>query len=197
VIRNPLDLNIFRPRDKRRARRVLGIPGHAPVVLAAADDFADPRKGADMLKSSLLTLPGGPVTLVTMGKNAPEMGSNSLHHLHMGFVADEEKKADLYSAADAFVHPAAQDNLPNTIAEALACGTPVVGFARGGVPEMVSGRDCGALSSERTPAGLGMALAKLFDRDLVQASRTARLAAVELFEPSRQAFTYLRLLGMD
>ncbi|WP_301703939.1 glycosyltransferase [uncultured Parabacteroides sp.] len=42
-----------------------------------------------------------------------------------------------YSCADLFVIPSLEDNLPNTIMESMACGTPCVGFATGGVPEMI------------------------------------------------------------
>ena len=43
---------------------------------------------------------------------------------------------DLYNAVDLFVIPSMEDNLPNTIMEAMACGTPCVGFDVGGIPEL-------------------------------------------------------------
>jgi glycosyltransferase involved in cell wall biosynthesis len=43
----------------------------------------------------------------------------------------------IYSAADVFITPSLEENLPNTIMEAMACGTPCVGFQVGGIPEMI------------------------------------------------------------
>ena len=36
-----------------------------------------------------------------------------------------------------FVTSSLDENLPNMIMEAMACGTPCVGFATGGIPEMI------------------------------------------------------------
>ena len=44
---------------------------------------------------------------------------------------------DIYNAVDIFVTPSLEDNLPNTVMEAMACGTPCVGFNTGGIPEMI------------------------------------------------------------
>ena len=55
----------------------------------------------------------------------------------VGYIHDEKRMAALYAAVDAFVTPSLQENLPNTIAEAMSCGTPCVGFHVGGIPEMI------------------------------------------------------------
>ena len=52
-------------------------------------------------------------------------------------MSNEKEIAELYNAADLFVTPSLRDNLPNTIVEAMACGTPCVGFNVGGIPEMI------------------------------------------------------------
>ena len=52
-------------------------------------------------------------------------------------ICNEEQMAAMYAAADVFVTPSLQDNLPNTIVEAMSCGTPCVGFNIGGIPEMI------------------------------------------------------------
>jgi glycosyltransferase involved in cell wall biosynthesis len=56
----------------------------------------------------------------------------------IGYLTTEEELSFAYSAADVFVLPSLAENLPNTIAESLLCGTPVVAFNTGGVPEMIN-----------------------------------------------------------
>ena len=57
--------------------------------------------------------------------------------------------AALYASADVFVTPSLEDNLPNTVAEAMSCGTPCVGFRTGGVPEMIGHRRGGYVAQLR------------------------------------------------
>ena len=59
------------------------------------------------------------------------------HHTNLGHINDDRLLALTYNAADIYVVPSLQDNSPNTVLEAMACGIPVVGFETGGVPDMV------------------------------------------------------------
>jgi len=58
----------------------------------------------------------------------------------MGYLSDESKIVALYNAVDMFITSSLEENLPNTIMESMACGTPCVGFATGGIPEMIDHR---------------------------------------------------------
>ncbi|MFH1176651.1 MAG: glycosyltransferase, partial [Acidobacteriota bacterium] len=80
---------------------------------------------------------------MTFGKSpgCPEIASLPVECA--GFVADERRMAAMFAAADAFVLPSLEDNLPNTMLEAMACGTPVVAFAVGGIPEAVTDQEEG------------------------------------------------------
>lgn len=77
------------------------------------------------------------VTWLAMGKNAERLQWGSADVRFLGEIGDDAGKAETYAAADALVHAAYEDNLPNTIVEALACGTPVIALDRGGVGEIV------------------------------------------------------------
>jgi glycosyltransferase involved in cell wall biosynthesis len=67
----------------------------------------------------------------------------------------------VYSAADIFVVPSIQDNQPNTVLEAMACGTPVVGFDVGGIPEMIRSGMTGLLAPVGDAMSLGHAISEL------------------------------------
>jgi nucleoside-diphosphate-sugar epimerase len=77
---------------------------------------------------------------------------------YTGHLHDDLSLRALYSAADAFVLPSRQDNLPNTGLEAHACGTPVVAFNTGGLPDIVADRVTGALAEPFEPASLAAAI---------------------------------------
>ena len=66
-----------------------------------------------------------------------------------------------FSAADLYVHPAAQDNFPLTVQEAQACGTPVLAFDRGGLGETLEADRTGWLLSERSADALVKKLVEL------------------------------------
>ena len=65
----------------------------------------------------------------------------------LGYVSDPEYVAQAYSVADVFVLPSLEDNLPNTIMEAMACAIPCVGFRTGGIPEMIDHRKNGYVAN--------------------------------------------------
>ena len=122
-IPNAIDQRIFRPIPKQEARRQFDLPEDKKIVLFISQKVTDERKGARYLEEALRQLPD--VKLVRVGKG----GDYEIH--------DPERMAALYAAADVFVTPSLQDNLPNTIVEAMSCGTPCVGFNVGGIPEMI------------------------------------------------------------
>lgn len=140
-----LDDSRFRPRDVPKERRNLNIPKDRKVVLFVAYSSTDPRKGSNLLIDALKHANIKKLTLVSVGKNEPEVPQR-LSHIHVGYVDDDKKMARLYSLADLFVIPSLQDNLPNTVLESLACGTPVVGFDEGGIPDMVRPGETGWLA---------------------------------------------------
>ena len=70
----------------------------------------------------------------------------------VSYVSDPQKMIALYNAVDLYVTPSLQDNLPNTIMEALACGTPCVGFDVGGIPEMIDHKKNGYVARYKDSA---------------------------------------------
>jgi len=208
-IRNGLPLDVFHPRRRSTARLRLGVdPSPHPLLCFAAADLDDPRKGMQLLLDAL-HLVERPVRVLLIGqrRRLPQLPN------HVKLVASltpstEDERADAFAAADVTVHAALEDNLPNTIAESLCVGTPVVGFAIGGVREMLSAPDAGWLASSVSSRALADALRVACDPahrpspDDVAASAHARYDAVAqaaeyvaLFEQLRRASTSRKGLG--
>lgn len=159
-IPNGLDLTEFAPRDKCLVRDVLGIPREAKVVLFVAESTTNPRKGFSLLVQALNELASmDNLLLLSVGRHEPDLGG-SIPHVHLGPI-EYRWLYQAYNAADLFVMPSLQDNLPNTVLESMACGTPVVGFEVGGVPDMVRQDATGMLAPAGDVAGLKSAIASL------------------------------------
>jgi glycosyltransferase involved in cell wall biosynthesis len=112
--------------------------------------LSEKRKGFDLLKASLSMIKNNNTAempaLLVFGEVTDEIKNLGFQTYSMGYVDDESKLAKLYSAANVFIAPSRQDNLPNTVMEALACGTPVVAFDIGGMPDMIEHQKNGYLA---------------------------------------------------
>jgi glycosyltransferase involved in cell wall biosynthesis len=75
---------------------------------------------------------------MVFGNHAEELENILPFHVRsLGYVNEENKIANIYNAAEIYVTPSLEENLPNMIMESMACGTPCVGFNIGGIPEMI------------------------------------------------------------
>ncbi|WP_447977459.1 glycosyltransferase [Candidatus Nitrospira bockiana] len=140
VIPNGVDLDIFRPHDPVVSRRLLGLPADRIVLLFSARNLLDRRKGADLLLDALRRLPASltrELILVTVGSQEWAFRDVGIDARHFGYVADDYLRAIIYSAADVYLFPTRADNAPLVVLESLACGTPVIAFDTGGLPELV------------------------------------------------------------
>lgn len=168
VIPHGLDLEVFAPQDREASRARFGVPADAVVVLYAAASVADPRKGADMVIRSLSGVTPGlraSCVVLLMGDRAhqtgPPLRAAGYRVVELGYLADDGVKAAVYSAADVLIYPTRADNAPLVILESLACGTPVVAFAVGGIPETVRDGETGLLVAPEDVAGLTSAVTVL------------------------------------
>jgi glycosyltransferase involved in cell wall biosynthesis len=159
-IPNGIPLDIYTPHERSVARRALGLPTDGLQVLVAMPHLADERKGAALLRTlgsaAVEMLP--PFTLITMGAGSPPP-LEKLNVRQFGYVADEHRRALVYAAADLLLHLAPEDNLPNTVIEALACGTPCAALPVGGLSELVQPGVTGWLAAAATAPALETALA--------------------------------------
>jgi glycosyltransferase involved in cell wall biosynthesis len=137
IIPNGVDPRDYYPVEQTEARRRFNLPAGARIVLFVADQIEDGRKGFRFLLKALDAIRAVPdLLLVTLGRGDTSFLSGPLFR-HLGPMHDIGSLRSAYSAADVFALPSLQDNLPNTILESMACGTPVAGFDAGGVGDAV------------------------------------------------------------
>ena len=142
VIHNGLDLNLFKPINKTTAREIWDLPINKKLILfGAMSATSDHKKGFDLLHEGLKQLSAqwsDKAELIVFGAGEPENPPDFGLPVHyLGLLHDDVSIALLYCAADVMAVPSRQDNLPNTVVEPLACGTPVVAFNIGGMPDMI------------------------------------------------------------
>ena len=190
-----LDTNVFRPLDRRLARDVLGLPSDAPVILFLADWVTEARKGFSLLREALEGIQNiSNLHLLAIGNGAPDIAVN-FPMVKLGYFAEERFLPLIYSAADLFVLPTLEDNLPNTALEALACGIPIAAFNAGGVSEIVRDGIEGRLVARGDVAGLRQAICDMLSEPdtLREMGARARQRATQEFTLELQARRYLEL----
>ena len=137
TIKNPVDTSIFKPLDRKAARSVFGIDSDCVVLLFIAMSLDDKYKGGQVMLEALKQFPLKKLVLLSVGKAELPVNGAGIDIRSLGFVANERMLSIAYSAADAFILPSLDENLPSTMLESLACGTPVIGSDVGGIPDLV------------------------------------------------------------
>lgn len=201
VIPNGIDTERYKPLDKRAAREAFGLPQDKHLILfSALGTTKDQRKGNQFLIPALKSIAaagwGDRMELVIVGAFAPESPPDLGMKVHyMGHLRDEISMALLYSAADACVAPSMQENLSNSVMEALSCGTPVVAFNIGGMPDMIDHQSNGylakAFESDDLAAGIMWVLDNQSRREML--SRQARNTVIERYTLKAIANRYMSL----
>ncbi len=195
VVPNPLDLEQYRPFSRDEVRAELGLPAHKRLVLFGAFGGADdPRKGLQHLAGALALLERQSipdVALVVFG-NLPEepVEIAGFQTINLGPIQDEKRLAKLYSSADAFVAPSEMDNLPNTVMEALACGTPVIAFRIGGMPDLIEPNRNGYLARPFDRADLAAGMLWALTHPCPGELETAARSSAQRYAPAAVAAAY-------
>ncbi len=182
VIPYGIDTESFQPRDRGLARGRHGIPIEAKTILFVADSTSERRKGLRVLLEALSGLENSEdYFFVIIGRGVSKEGLGSRFKM-IDFLDDEAALSYVYSAADLFVIPSLQDNLPNTTIEALACGIPTIGSNVGGIPEVIRDGRTGLLVPPSDPTALRQAIVSLLakpERRVSMAEQSRRLALQE------------------
>lgn len=190
-IPNGVDTSIYKPMEKAKARQRLGLPQYALLVGGCADGgLNNPWKGGEYIVQAVLALKKEFPELVFLNIGSPdappELQTGWVRNIP--YVHDEQELACLYSALDLLLYPTLADNHPLVCIESLCCGTPIVGFATGGVPEIVRHGHDGLLVPTHAGEDLIHAAAQLLRDESLRrrmgqdaAADAAQLYSLELF----------------
>lgn len=197
-IPNAINLNVFHPTDKVAARKTFGLPLDKKLLLFSSLKVTDKRKGIDYLIEACRYLAcqhpelSKKIGIVVVGKQTKAMMGMFPYPLFpLDYIADEHQMALLYTAVDSFITPSLQDNLPNTIVEAMSVGTPCVGFRVGGIPEMIHHRLDGFVAEPKNAQDLAEGILYVLDDENHEAlSQSALQFAVRTYNPSHIARQY-------
>ena len=199
TIPNPIDTAVFRPLDKAQCRRQLGLPLDKKLLLFGAAKVDDVRKGYRYLDEALriisdsFPLLSERIELLVFGRVKDQNFSPAFKSHQFDFVSDVDTLVKIYNAADVFVLPSLQDNLPNTVVESMACGTPVVGFRIGGVPEMIVHGRTGYLAEVKNCLSLANGIYSMLFFDNVNGRDAVCSHAASLFGEDTVAQQYIKV----
>ncbi len=202
IIPNTLETDVFQPQNQKNARLKLNLPKDKFIFLTGfMPSKKDSHKGAAYLLESLELLAAKRsidpknIELVIFGnRNTEDVPVFPFKTTFLGTIKDDQKLAACYAAADAFLIPSLEDNLPYTVMESLACGTPVIAFTTGGIPDMVSHQHNGFLAEYRSSQSFCEGMEWLINYPVKEALReNARETVMQHFSEKVIAQKHLEL----
>ena len=193
-IPNPIDTNFFQPLDKKTSRSTLNLRDDVQYILFGAANLNDDRKGLQYLLDAIELLAqkenSKSIELLLFGKANKDELNIPMKINELGSISSMEKMRDVYNAADLFIIPSLQDNLPNTIMESMACGTPVVGFNTGGIPEMIDHKENGYIATYKDASDLINGIFHTLDHQ-VEFGKSARKKVLDNYTEDKVAKKYI------
>ncbi|MDH4316867.1 MAG: glycosyltransferase [Desulfobulbaceae bacterium] len=147
VIPNSIDIKAFQPMPQGEARRLLDLPEDIFIILFVASDMNESRKGFDILNETMREASAGPhrelfeqnkILLLLVGHPVANcVQTPPVNHRYVDFVNNNDGLRRVYSSADVMAFCSREDNLPNTIIEAMGCGVPTVAYDVGGCGDII------------------------------------------------------------
>lgn len=200
-IANPINTNLFRPGNKKEARTKNRLPQGSKLILFGSVKITDKRKGIDYMieacnllaqKHPELTEKLGVVVFGNQSQQLEELLPFKVYPLN--YVSNEHQMVDIYNAVDIYVTPSLEENLPNTIMEAMACGVPCIGFNVGGIPEMIDHLHNGYVAQYKSAEDFANGIYwTLSGSEYQELSEQAVRKAVSNYSESRIAKKYIEL----
>ena len=197
-IPNAIDTHLFCPTDKKKARLASGLPESGRLILFVSQRVTDRRKGMRHFIAAIQQLVEehpemkNDTSIAILGGHSEELKDQLALPVHsLGYVSDSKRIAAIYNAADVFVLPSMEDNLPNTIMEAMACGLPCVGFNVGGIPEMIDHQRNGYIAQTADTADLARGIHwVLYEEDYQTLSHQAVAKVANCYSEQSVALHY-------
>jgi glycosyltransferase involved in cell wall biosynthesis len=217
VIPYGTDLNVFKPGSKVNSRIRFGLPLEADILIFTANGirqniFKDYRTMRSAIAQLAERRSQRPLVFIALGEDAPAERIGPAEVRFVPYQKDPAVVAGYYQAADIYIHSARADTFPNTVLEALACGTPVVATAVGGIPEQIKSLrllDCrmsaaqpkgydlheatGMLVAPGDPKMMAVSIEQILDNDTMRRrlGENAAKDAATRFDLQREVNNYL------
>ncbi|WP_031526075.1 glycosyltransferase family 4 protein [Dyadobacter crusticola] len=193
-IPNCIDTTLFKPVNKLAARDAFGLPADKKLILFTGANIQDKRKGFVYFQEALKQVRSSypEIEVMLFGKaDASGFADFPVPVHYIGKISDTEAMVNAYNAADLIVVPSLEDNLPNTIMEAMSCGTPAVGFDTGGIPEMIDHGINGFVAEQKSAGSLAAGISWVLENNGSSAlSAAAREKVVNNYSESLIAARY-------
>ena len=205
VIPYGIDPNVFQVKWKPQAKNHLGLDTNVVHLLFVANQLGETRKGFEHLARAIQNCLERPkfreraekkeIALISLGHPHPSLATLGIPYVCLGHLDSPEEMSQLYGAADLFLLPSLEENLPNTLLEAMSCGTPVVAFNVGGVAEVLRHDVTGKLVGCGDDLGYAFAIEELVvDENLrMRMAEKCRKTIVGKYAERFQAEGYLEL----
>ncbi len=209
VIPYGVNLDIFKPADKKAARAELRLPQDEFLCLymAVSGSAANPYKDYQTVDKAVDLLlaadDGDNLRHICLGGPRQAKGDHLTKKIVAGYISDKRTVARYCQASDVFLHAANADNFPCTVLEAQACGLPAIATAVGGIPEQIEEGVTGYLVPRGDSKAMALRVRSLManPQDREAMARRAAEWAVRAFGLERQVDRYLglysELMGMD
>lgn len=202
VIPNTIETTVFKPYVKSEAKKILKInPDKFVLMSGFMPSKNDKHKGTPYLIEALNDLAQRPgidkekIELIIFGnKDQTDLPEFPFKTTFLGTISNDNHLAKCYSAADVFITPSLEDNLPNTVMESLACATPVVAFKTGGIPDMVKHLENGYIATYESSEDLATGIEWLYhDENAPDIQKEARKTILTEFSEEVIAEKHLLL----
>ncbi len=189
LVKNCIPTDEFCPRNKEEQRVCWGIPQQKKVFLFVSHAVEAKRKGFHLLMQAITELDED-CLCVCVGIPS---GINHSRFLETGVVHGADKLSSLYACADALILPSLEDNLPNTMLEALSCGVPVIAFPIGGMKDVIQDGANGILAASPAASDLKAALARFLSGGVAWDAERISTEAKSFFSPEVVAGSYIEI----
>jgi glycosyltransferase involved in cell wall biosynthesis len=198
LIYNGVDETIFHPMDKTEVRKKLGLPEDKTIItFSAHGGISSSWRSSNDIFEALRIIEHRNIMFLNLGSSEKldEKIRGDIEWLSIPHIYDEAKMAEYFAASDILLYPTLADNCPLVVLEAMACGTPVIAFNTGGVPELVDHMKTGYVAEYKNPADLADGV-ELFLSDEVlreKAGILARKKVEDNFTLDKMVESYLDL----
>ncbi|NCS98920.1 glycosyltransferase [Candidatus Parcubacteria bacterium] len=159
LIYNGINNKIFKKENKKEIRKKLGLPFDKKIVLFVSDAHKNELKGTSFVEEIIKNNQRDDLIFISIGGYE----SKQKNCININKINDQKLLAQYYSAADIFLYPSLADTFGLVVAESMSCGTPVLSFETGGIPEIALHKENGYIARQKDSKDLQSGLEYLLN----------------------------------